>query len=477
MADKKLSSYTAKAAKPAALDLLPILEWNGTTYDNKTITGSNLYTDILITSNNLSDLTNTTTARTNLGLGSLATQNGTFSGTSSGTNTGDQTISDATISLTDITTNDFSTTKHGFVPKGTNTGKFLKDDGTWSTISAGGLTYFTEAQSTASPNATVNVDSLTAIASTTNADISIVPKGTGAFTLAVADNLASGGNKRGANSVDMQTSRSSATQVASGNNSFLAGRMNTASGGDSASFGVQNTSSGNLGSFTAGWINTASNQCTVAMGFGNIASALYSSSFGNSNNSSGQTSFTACHLNTASGISSFAVGSTNTASGENSSVRGYLSNSFSLKGRWVVGNGNSVTGDAQKSTFILSKRTTDATPSILAVDNLTVTATNQLVLQNNNSIRFKGSIIARQSGSTNTSAWDIDGIIQRGVGVGTTTIVGLANVNVVSNLPLWGTPAITANTTLGCLKVTVTGASTTNIQWTCVIDTTEVIYA
>lgn len=50
--------------------------------------------------NNLSDLTSASTARTNLGLGTLATQNGTFSGTSSGTNTGDVTLAGALDYLT-----------------------------------------------------------------------------------------------------------------------------------------------------------------------------------------------------------------------------------------------------------------------------------------------------------------------------------------------------------------------------------------
>lgn len=46
---------------------------------------------VLLAANDLSDLNSASTARTNLGLGTLATQNGTFSGDSSGTNTGDET--------------------------------------------------------------------------------------------------------------------------------------------------------------------------------------------------------------------------------------------------------------------------------------------------------------------------------------------------------------------------------------------------
>jgi hypothetical protein len=54
--------------------------------------------------------------------------------TVSGTNTGDQT--DATLTTTDVTTNDVSTAKHGFAPKITNTSAYLKGDGTW-TVPAG----------------------------------------------------------------------------------------------------------------------------------------------------------------------------------------------------------------------------------------------------------------------------------------------------------------------------------------------------
>jgi len=83
---------------------------------------------------------------------------------------------------------------------------------------------------TASPNATVNHLSIQATGSTTNVSVSIVPKGTGAFSLQVPDGTSSGGNARGTRAVDLQTSRSSASQVAAGTDAFLSSSTSTTVG-------------------------------------------------------------------------------------------------------------------------------------------------------------------------------------------------------------------------------------------------------
>ena len=88
---------------------------------------------------------------------------GTFSVTGSTAWNADHTIASGTITeamqvLADNTTQDFSTTKHGYVPKGTNIGNFLKDDGTWAAPAGGatlnGITAATGAVTIASGNNT-----------------------------------------------------------------------------------------------------------------------------------------------------------------------------------------------------------------------------------------------------------------------------------------------------------------------------------
>ena len=480
--NKSLGSYTIATTS----------DFSGTNTGDQDLSG------LMVKSNNLSDLTNTTTARSNLGLGSLATQSGTFSGTSSGTNTGDQIISDATITTSDITTNDVSITKHGFAPKApNNTTTFLRGDGTWATPAAGGLTFFSEAQNTTAPNATVNVDSLTAVASTTNADFAIRPKGTGAILGRIPDGTGVGGNKRGANAVDLQTFQDQPELVASGNYSVIAGGQGNKSTAINSSIlgGYYNSATGQYSTVVGGITNQSIGSFSVTGGRDNIArgvDVLFGE--GNSTVSSVNYNIAGGYYNViTNGYHSTAFGGYNSLNGyyhvaggeSNTLTSAYGSIVFGYNGqdnglsRFIYANRGYVKGDTQASKVLLNRRTTNATtlPLIIQIPNgATADATNQLTLRDNNSIRFKGTIIGRQSASTNTSAWDIDGIIQRGVGAATTTLL-IGNVNVVQNTPAWGTPTLTANTTLGCLTVSVIGALTTNIQWTCAIDTIEVIYA
>ena len=75
----------------------------------------------------------------------------------------------------------------------------------------------------------------------------IAPSGAGAFTLAVPDGTATGGNARGAQAVDLQLYRTAATQVASGSLAFQAGGANVTGGAGTASFGYGQHANGTYG--------------------------------------------------------------------------------------------------------------------------------------------------------------------------------------------------------------------------------------
>jgi hypothetical protein len=269
--------------------------------------------------------------------------------------------------------------------------------------------------------------------------------------------------------------RANANQVASGQWSFAAGRSNRASGDYAVALGVENTVTG-LGGFATGYLSTASASISTAHGQ-STASGSYSTAGGNST-ASGSYSTSLGQQNVASNDNAVAFGNNCVSNGINSTAMGYYAHTFGLKGRWATCQVNTAAGDSQKSIFILSIRTTDATPTTLTsgAGSGAASATNQVILQNQNAFRFKGTIIGKKSGTTDVAAWDVDGIIVRGANAAATTL-NVSNVTLVQNTPAWGTPTLAADTTNGGLRVQCTGAAANNIQWVATIETTEVIYA
>ena len=131
---------------------------------------------------------------------------------------------------------------------------------------------------------------VSALGSDTNIPLVLQPKGTGALQAQQTDSTATGGNARGANAVDWQTSRDAASRVASGQYSVVTGGYaNTASGTASLSGGYLNNNSGNfsfLGGgagqnlngqysvITGGWVNTAAGYLNfIGGGYGNSSTS------------------------------------------------------------------------------------------------------------------------------------------------------------------------------------------------------------
>ena len=268
-----------------------------------------------------------------------------------------------------------------------NSTTFLRGDQTWQTIT-GGVAGFTGSQNTASPNNTVNASRLLVDAVSTNADAVIQPKGSGAVLAQLPDSATTGGNKRGANAVDLQTVRSAAGRVASGAASVVVGGQGNAAG-SAQSVTVGGLNNQNFGSW-AGIVAGQNNSCNTNYQF--IGSGL--------NNSA---SYQAEYSVVVSGWSN-QIGSVNSTS------YGFVGTGVSnTANQWyaTVLNGQQNTANGQYATIINGNQNS-------ANDNVTIVAGSNngayaspseygMIVGKLNYINNNGGMVFGVSGSTTTN--------------------------------------------------------------------------
>jgi hypothetical protein len=157
---------------------------------------------------------------------------------------------------------------------------------------------------------TLSFSGVSSIGLLSNGALYLQPAGTGAIQAQATTSTTAGGNARGANAVDWQTSRDTAARVASGLQSVVVG-------------GGSNTASAQYSSVLGGATNTASGFGAVAVnGNNNTASNTYTFLGGGDNNTnSGNRAFLgAGNSNTAAGFLNFIGGGQSNSGTANAAV-------------------------------------------------------------------------------------------------------------------------------------------------------------
>ena len=259
------------------------------------------------------------------------------------------------------------------------------------------------------------------------------------------------------------------------NSAVVGGDSNTASNFYCAIVGGStNTAIGSRSSVVGGATNTAEGSwSSVVGGVGNTASGSYSVILGGASHAIGF----------SGSFASILGGNTNNASAQTSSVVGGAFGTVrSIQGNFVTPASNSpITGTLgvqQIATLLLGRETTNATATVLTSNASAASTINQVILPNNSAYTFQGTCVANVTGGGTTSGWKFEGVIKRGANAASTTLVAAVTPTVIAQdvgAVTW-VLAITADTTNGGIKVTVTGAAATTIRWVAKIETTEVTF-
>lgn len=251
----------------------------------------------------------------------------------------------------------------------------------------------------------------------TDSSLVLTPKGTGAFILGPKpDGTATGGNARGAGAVDMQTTRTAATHIASGNRSVAFGRQGTASGADSVISGGQFNQA------------TSGDHSTVLAGYSNTSSATFSTTIG------GQR-----------------------AVADRTGMHAHSNGRFSLD------------GDAQRARFVLRCKTTTNSAVEMALDG----GTTYLGIPSGKVIACTINI----SGVSSTGAAVAHYIRQYAVkNVSGTSSEVYAPVTIGTDNAAGTSIALSANNADDTLRIAVTGIAAETWRWVAAVDAVEIAY-
>jgi hypothetical protein len=275
--------------------------------------------------------------------------------------------------------------------------------------------------------------------------------------------------------------------IAGGTAATVTGNYATVGGGCS------NTASGNFSTVSGGYPNTASGAYSTVGGGGgvfgsNIASGNFSTvSGGGGVLYGGNTASGAYSTVGGGGGGAIFGGSPNTASGNFSTVSGGKSNCACACVSTVVGGYQAKAsrygevahaagqfaqkGDAQHSTFVARKNTTNATANVeLFLDG----SAQRMTLTAETTWTFDIKLSAYNDTDNTTAWWIIRGGIRRNAANGTTLIGSLIEERDYEGTMSGTSAAVTADDTNESLKIAVTGLASKNIRWVAVVDVAQV---
>jgi len=283
-------------------------------------------------------------------------------------------------------------------------------------------------------------------------NLAVSPAGTGALQAQATTSSTVGGNARGANAVDWQTSRSAASAVATASNSVINGGYNNTAGSycSGVGSGYGNYSSGSNYNFIGGgYNNSISGSPTYAFiggGASNSVSGLFASIVGGASNASaGYYNFIGGGF-TNSGTSSSAVTTQSGTMNATTAVTLSGSNANIKVGQYITGT--SIAGD----TYVAAVSGTSLTLSKVASGSSTSTLSfytphGIVVGGGNNQATGSYSFIggggdAGTAGQRNTSSGDWSAVVggAKNISSGAGSFIGGGGLN-SGGLPTWGNTA------------------------------------